>query len=57
MALGSCLVRLEYRVLVRLVCQSGDKTRKIDRGQNKTSDAEAACGSAVLDMWLMQLTD
>ena len=57
MALGSCLVRLEYRVLVRLVCQSGDKTRKIDRGQNKPSDAEAACGSAVLDMWLMQLTD
>lgn len=47
----------EYRVLVWLVCQSGDKTRKIARGQNKPSEAEAVCGSAALDMWLVQLTE
>ena len=39
------------------VCQSGDKTRKIARGQNKPSEAEAVCGSAALDMWLVQPTE
>lgn len=47
---------VEHRERVWLVCQSEDTTRRRD-GARSGSNAEAACGSAALDMWLMPLTD